>query len=483
MNLSGTPNSNAFINSLSAAFGVSSGSTGEQLKAYNALNSYAGLVSGGDHYNDNEAAPKIFVTILFFDKNYKLVDAAWDQVTTVGAQTSPSVKQPPHDLVSITARAPEAGFAYVFLSNEHNTFVDAYFDDAVFTYTASPIVSVSDYYPFGMQYNNAEAIGAFEQKYLYNGKELQDELSLNWYDYGARMYMPEIGRWGGVDPMAEKYRRWSPYNYCMDNPVRFIDPDGMFVAGGGNYGGDLYTDNTEIKNVLAGLKQTSRNRAEREGSGDEPSSIKRTDQFAASNYNKVHKYLMNNNGAYSNMLKPYHDPKTSAAYNLTMGTDDTRIPKGAGGYTKFEWINRDSKGKIIGSRTRMDLTSERSSGPIIMFHFYITIHEGTHASMISDAKAIELGEGDPNIFGSDHAGFVRVMDNAIAAFTELNSDLNLGLSSEQIMDLSVYGLTRSDTFVDYIEFLSQKNGTTYEVESNAYGVRMTTLLNKPVKFE
>jgi RHS repeat-associated protein len=208
---------------------VSSGSTGEQLKAYNALNSYAGLVSGGDHYNDNEGAPKIFVTILFFDKNYKLVDAAWDQVTTVGAQTSTSVKQPPHDLVSVTARAPEAGYAYVFLSNEHNTFVDAYFDDAVFTYTASPIVSVSDYYPFGMQYNNAEAAGAFEQKYLYNGKELQDELNLNWYDYGARMYMPELGRWGVIDPMAEKYRKWSPYTYCVDNPVRFIDPDGMQV--------------------------------------------------------------------------------------------------------------------------------------------------------------------------------------------------------------------------------------------------------------
>lgn len=114
--------------------------------------------------------------------------------------------------------------------------------------SALTIMEENNYYPFGLNHKNYNidrrtygangggirlnplcALCDGKYKYKYNGKEYQDELGLNMYDFKARNYDPAIGRWMNMDPLAEQYRRWSPYNYCMNNPVIFTDPDGMYV--------------------------------------------------------------------------------------------------------------------------------------------------------------------------------------------------------------------------------------------------------------
>lgn len=85
---------------------------------------------------------------------------------------------------------------------------------------------VADYYPFGMLHDNPLNILDADQRYLYNSKELQE--GTDWYDYGARMYMPDLGRWTTIDPMAEKYAPISPYEYVRNNPILRLDPNGMW---------------------------------------------------------------------------------------------------------------------------------------------------------------------------------------------------------------------------------------------------------------
>ncbi|EJL71484.1 RHS repeat domain-containing protein [Chryseobacterium populi] len=84
-------------------------------------------------------------------------------------------------------------------------------------------IEENNYYPFGLK-QESNILNFSTYNYGYNGKELQTETG--WNDYGARMYMPDIARWGVIDPLAETSRRFNPYNYALNNPMMFIDPDG-----------------------------------------------------------------------------------------------------------------------------------------------------------------------------------------------------------------------------------------------------------------
>ena len=84
------------------------------------------------------------------------------------------------------------------------------------------------YYPFGAETKNAPWTQQTTPtvRYQYNGKEKIDELGLGWNDYGARNYDALLGRWMGVDALAEKYYPESSYSYVRNNPYVYADLDG-----------------------------------------------------------------------------------------------------------------------------------------------------------------------------------------------------------------------------------------------------------------
>ncbi|WP_160114177.1 RHS repeat domain-containing protein [Aquimarina sp. AU119] len=126
-----------------------------------------------------------------------------------------------------------SSYRYVYQFKDH-------LDNVRLSYTKNDtgtleIIEESNYYPFGLThkgYNNTvSSLGNSTAQLLkFGGKEEQNELGLEWLDFGARNYDATLGRWMNIDPLADNYWDYSPYNYVANNPILFIDPDGQRIV-------------------------------------------------------------------------------------------------------------------------------------------------------------------------------------------------------------------------------------------------------------
>ncbi|WP_299111923.1 polymorphic toxin type 8 domain-containing protein, partial [uncultured Winogradskyella sp.] len=133
-------------------------------------------------------------------------------------------------------------FNYIYqfkdhLGNVRLTYADSDGNGSI--NSSTEIIEENNYYPFGLKhkgYNDVVSanVNSVASRFKFGGKEYNEELGLEWYDVSARNYDPALGRWMNLDPLAEKMRRHSPYNFGFDNPVYFQDYDGMAPSGPGN---------------------------------------------------------------------------------------------------------------------------------------------------------------------------------------------------------------------------------------------------------
>jgi len=191
----------------------------------------AGSIGGGaypispiDHGSESGTPPKAYLNYIVFNKDMTTVlNSGFARITTNSREYGQDCA---HDSLMLNYTVKEPGYVYIYLSNENATAVEVYFDDFEVEHVKSAVVGMDDYYAFGLSFNSYSRENSTPNDYKYNGKEEQNELDLDWLDYGWRMYDPTIARWSAVDGKSEKYISYSPYHYAANNPVRNYDIDG-----------------------------------------------------------------------------------------------------------------------------------------------------------------------------------------------------------------------------------------------------------------
>ena len=202
----GTDVGTVIAGALQTAFNLSAGGgTDVAFQSISNLFGDGAIIGTLAHPYENEVPPKAFLNYILFDDNYVPYDFGYDQIGTEGAMPGST-----SDKMSLVAKVSKPGYIYIYLSNENQVVQEVYFDDLAIKHVKGVAIQQNDYYPFGLTFNSYQRENSVDQNYLYQGKEVQDELSLNLYNFEWRQYDPSIGRTTTLDPHAENYLHLSP---------------------------------------------------------------------------------------------------------------------------------------------------------------------------------------------------------------------------------------------------------------------------------
>jgi RHS repeat-associated protein len=167
------------------------------------------------------STPRAYVKVAFVDEQGNIISQHY---RTIEKSTSW------HE-VKLGITAPTDCYAVIFVANESP--VNVYFDNIEVSHPHLVVSQETHYYPFGLEIKPLAREGG--NRWKYNGKELEAETK--WSDYGARHYDAQIGRFHKIDRFAEKYYDLTPYHYCANNPIRYVDVNGdsIFITVGGKH--------------------------------------------------------------------------------------------------------------------------------------------------------------------------------------------------------------------------------------------------------